>query len=101
MTSLYLPLRFSSALFLLGVLGRMVHRHSMLMVLRSMELRLLAVNLNFLLFSTALDDLVGRMFSLLMLTVAAAESAVGLAMLVVFYRVRGSMARETAQLRQG
>lgn len=101
MTTLYLPLRFSSTLFLLGVLGRMLHRHSVLMVLRSMELRLLAVNLNFLIFATALDDVVGRVFSLLMLTVAAAESAVGLAMLVVFYRVRGSMARETAQLRQG
>ena len=101
MTSLYLPLRFSAGLFLLGVLGRILHRHSILIVLRSMELRLLVVNLNFLRFAAALDDIVGRVFSLLMLTVAAAESAVGLAILVVFYRVRGSIARETAQLRQG
>jgi NADH-quinone oxidoreductase subunit K len=98
---LYTILRFSRTLFLLGVLGRVLQRRSILVVLRSIELRLLAVNLNFVVFSAHLDDVVGEVFSLLILTVAAAESAVGLAILVVFYRVRGSIGRETAHLRHG
>lgn len=79
----------------------MLHRRSILIVLRSIELRLLAVNLNFIVFSAVLDDALGQLFSLVILTVAAAESAIGLAILVVFYRVRGSMSRETAHLRHG
>lgn len=98
---MYTTLRFSRSLFLLGVLGRVLHRRSILIVLRSMELRLLAVNLNFVLFAAVLDDAMGQLFSLLILTVAAAESAMGLAILVVFYRVRGSISRETAHLRHG
>lgn len=70
-------------------------------MLRSIELRLLAVNLNFIVYSGYLDDIVGQVFALLILTVAAAESATGLAILVVYYRVRGSIAMETAHLRQG
>lgn len=62
---------------------------------------LLAVNLNFLIFSVYLDDLVGQLFALLVLTVAAAESAIGLALLVVYYRVRGTIAVEFINLLRG
>jgi NADH-quinone oxidoreductase subunit K len=92
---------YSRTLFLLGVRGRVVQRRSILVVLRAIELRLLAVNFHFVRFASALDDVVGEVFSLLILTVAAAESAIGLAILVVFYRVRGSIARETSHLRHG
>ncbi len=94
-------LAYSTILFLIGVLGRILQRRSILVVLRSIELRLLAVNLNFIVYSGYLDDIVGQVFALLILTVAAAESATGLAILVVYYRVRGSIAMETAHLRQG
>jgi NADH-quinone oxidoreductase subunit K len=92
---------YSVRLFLIGVIGRVLQRRSILVVLRSIELRLLAVNLDFIVFSSYLDDVVGQVFALLILTVAAAESAIGLAILVVYYRVRGTIARETAHLRQG
>lgn len=96
-----LILAYSTTLFLLGVTGRIRQRRSVIVVLRSIELRLLAVNLNFIRFSVYLDDIVGQIFALLVLTVAAAESAVGLAILVVYYRVRGTIARDTVSLRQG
>ena len=67
----------------------------------SIELMLLAVNLNFVLFSVYLDDLIGQVFALLILTVAAAESAIGLALLVVYYRVRGTIAVEFINLMKG
>ena len=67
----------------------------------SIELMLLAVNLNFLVFSIYLDDLVGQLFALLILTVAAAESAIGLALLVVYYRVRGTISVEFINLMKG
>jgi len=93
--------QYSSALFIVGVLGMVLQRRSILVVLRSIELMLLAVNLNFIVFSAYLDDVVGQVFALFILTVAAAESAVGLAILVVYYRVRGTIAMETAHLRHG
>ena len=67
----------------------------------SIELMLLAVNLNFLMFSVYLDDLIGQLFALLILTVAAAESAIGLALLVVYYRIRGTIAVEFINLLKG
>ena len=67
----------------------------------SIELMLLAVNLNFLVFSVYLDDLIGQIFALLILTVAAAESAIGLALLVVYYRVRGTISVEFINLMKG
>ena len=70
-------------------------------MLMCIELMLLAVNLNFLIFSTYLDDLIGQLFSLLVLTVAAAESAIGLAILVIYYRVRGTIAIEFIDLMKG
>ena len=99
--SLYSYVRLASALFLVGVLGRVLNRRSILVILRSIELRLLAVNINRVAFSAYLDDLRGQVFALFILTVAAAESAVGLAILVVFYRVRGTIGRESAALRHG
>ena len=70
-------------------------------MLMSIELMLLAINLNFLVFSSFSDDLIGQLFALLILTVAAAESAIGLALLVVYYRVRGSIAVEFISLMKG
>jgi len=81
--SLILPL------FLLGVSGMFLFKNNIIVILMSIELLLLSINLNFALFSVYLDDLVGQLFSLFVLTVAAAESAIGLAILVVFYRIRG------------
>ena len=85
-------LAVSMILFLLGIWGIFLNRKNIIIMLMSIELMLLAVNLNFLLFSVYLDDLMGQLFALLVLTVAAAESAIGLALLVVYYRVRGTMA---------
>ena len=94
-------LAVSLILFLLGVWGIFLNRKNILIMLMSIELMLLAVNLNFLVFSVYLDDLIGQIFALLILTVAAAESAIGLALLVVYYRVRGSISVEFINLMKG
>ena len=94
-------LAVSCLLFLLGMWGIFLNRKNILIMLMSIELMLLAVNLNFLVFSVSLDDLVGQIFALLILTVAAAESAIGLALLVVYYRVRGSISVEFIHLMKG
>lgn len=75
-------------LFLVGVSGMFLHRKSIIIMIMSVELMLLAVNLNWILFSVFLDDIVGQIMSFFILTVAAAESAIGLGILVVYYRVR-------------
>ena len=85
-------LAVSMILFLLGIWGIFLNRKNIIVMLMSIELMLLAVNLNFLLFSVYLDDLIGQLFALLILTVAAAESAIGLALLLVYYRVRCTIA---------
>lgn len=85
-------LSFSLILFLIGVWGIFVLRKNLIVVLISIELMLLAINFNFILFSIYLDDLIGQIFALLVLTVAAAESAIGLAILVAYYRLRGVIA---------
>ena len=89
------------ALFVLGILGIYLNRRNILVMIMSVELILLAVNLNFLLFSVYLDDLMGQVFSLIILTVAAAESAIGLALLVVYHRVRGRISVEFINLLKG
>ena len=94
-------LAVSMTLFLLGIWGIFLNRKNIIVMLMSIELMLLAVNLNFLLFSVYLDDLIGQMFALLVLTVAAAESAIGLALLVVYYRVRGTISVEFINLMRG
>lgn len=94
-------LAVSMILFLLGIWGIFLNRKNIIVMLMSIELMLLAVNLNFLLFSVYLDDLIGQLFALLILTVAAAESALGLALLVVYYRIRGTIAVEFINLLKG
>lgn len=94
-------LAVSMTLFLLGLGGIMLNRRSILIILMSIELMLLAVNLNFIVYSVFLDDLMGQIFALFVLTVAAAESAIGLAILVVYFRVRGSIGMDTITLMQG
>ena len=94
-------LAVSMMLFLLGIWGIFLNRKNIIVMLMSIELMLLAVNLNFLIFSVYLDDLIGQLFALLILTVAAAESAIGLALLVVYYRIRGTIAVEFINLMKG
>jgi len=94
-------LAVSMTLFLLGIWGIFLNRKNIIIMLMSIELMLLAVNLNFLIFSVYLDDLIGQLFALLILTVAAAESAIGLALLVVYYRIRGTIAVEFINLMKG
>ncbi|RYE25932.1 MAG: NADH-quinone oxidoreductase subunit NuoK [Sphingobacteriaceae bacterium] len=91
----------SMTLFLLGVWGIFLNRKNIIVMLMSIELLLLAVNLNLLISSVYLDDLVGEVFALLVLTVAAAESAIGLALLVIYYRVRGTISVEFINLIKG
>jgi NADH-quinone oxidoreductase subunit K len=88
-------------LFIIGLSGIFLNRKNLIIMLMSIELMLLAINFNFVVFSVYLDDLVGQMFSLLVLTVAAAESAIGLAILVIYYRVRGTIAVEYINLMKG
>jgi len=78
-------------LFFIGVLGIISNRRNILIVLMCIELILLSINLNFILFSVYLDDSYGQIFSLFILTVAAAEAAVGLAILILYYRIRGNI----------
>ena len=87
-------------LFCIGVYGVLARRNAVL-ILMSIELILLAVNLNFVAFSAQLGDLAGQVFALLILTVAAAEAAIGLAILVIFYRNRGTIAVEDVNSLKG
>jgi NADH-quinone oxidoreductase subunit K len=84
-------LLISFSLFTLGMCGIVLGRKNIIIMLMSIELMLLAVNLNFLIFSVYMDDLIGQLFALLVLTVAAAEAAIGLAILVIYFRVRGTI----------
>tara|TARA_B100001179_G_C18567034_1_gene393291 strand:+ start:198 stop:539 length:342 start_codon:yes stop_codon:yes gene_type:complete len=81
----------STFLFIIGVCGIFLNQKNIITLLMSIELILLSVNINFIAFSVVLGDLTGQIFSLLILTVAAAEAAIGLAILVIFYRNRGSI----------
>jgi len=94
-------LAVAAILFTLGMLGIFINRKNVIVILMSVELILLAVNINLVAFSSFLGDLVGQVFALLVLTVAAAEAAIGLAILVVFYRNRGSIAVEDINLMKG
>jgi NADH-quinone oxidoreductase subunit K len=94
-------LTVAAILFTLGVLGVFINRKNVIVILMSIELILLAVNLNLVAFSAFLGDLMGQVFALFVLTVAAAEASIGLAILVVFYRNRGSIAVEDVNLMKG
>ena len=78
-------------LFFIGMLGIFITRKNIIIILMCIELMLLAVNMNFILYSVYLDDLLGQVFALFILTVAAAEAAIGLAILVVYYRINGTI----------
>jgi len=84
-------LLLSAVLLILGVFGVFLTRRHLILILISIELILLSVNLNFVVFSVYLDDIVGQVFSLFVLMVAAAESSIGLAILVVYYRLFGTI----------
>ena len=94
-------LAVAAILFTLGVFGIFVNRKNVIVILMSIELMLLAVNINLVAFSAHLGDLVGQVFAMLVLTVAAAEAAIGLAIVVAFYRNRGSIAVEDVNMMKG
>ncbi len=94
-------LTVSAILFTLGVFGIFMNRKNVIIILMSVELILLAVNLNFVAFSSFLNDITGQIFALLVLTVAAAEAAIGLAILVVYFRNRGTIAVEDINMMKG
>ena len=91
----------AAVLFTLGVFGIFLNRKNVIVILMSIELMLLAVNINMVAFSTHLGDLVGQIFALFVLTVAAAEAAIGLAILVVYFRNRGSIAVTDINMMKG
>ena len=91
----------AAMLLTLGIAGIILNRKNIIIILMSGELLLLAVNLNLVAFSSYLGDLTGQVFGLLVLTVAAAESAIGLAILVVYYRNRGTIAVEDINMMKG
>ncbi|MEQ9636314.1 MAG: NADH-quinone oxidoreductase subunit NuoK [Devosia marina] len=94
-------LTVAAILFTLGVFGIFINRKNVIVILMSVELILLAVNLNLVAFSAHLNDLQGQVFALMILTVAAAEAAIGLAILVIFYRNRGTIAVEDVNMMKG
>src|SRR4249919_3357016 len=94
-------LTLAAILFTIGVLGIFLNRKNIIIILMSVELMLLAVNINFVAFSYYLGDIVGQVFTLFNLTVAAAEAAIGLAIVVVYYRNRGSIAVDDVNMMKG
>jgi NADH-quinone oxidoreductase subunit K len=94
-------LSVAAILFTIGIFGIFLNRKNVIIILMSIELILLAVNINLVAFSTHLGDLVGQVFALIVLTVEAAEAAIGLAILVVYFRNRGSIAVQDINLMKG
>jgi NADH-quinone oxidoreductase subunit K len=94
-------LTVAAILFTIGVFGIFINRKNVIVILMSVELILLAVNINFVAFSAFLNDLAGQVFAIFILTVAAAEAAIGLAILVVFFRNRGTIAVEDINMMKG
>jgi len=91
----------AAILFTLGIFGIFLNRKNVIVILMSIELMLLAVNINFVAFSTHLQDMVGQVFTMFVLTVAAAEVSIGLAILVVYNRVRGTIEVDDINLMKG
>jgi NADH-quinone oxidoreductase subunit K len=94
-------LSVAAILFTLGIFGIFLNRKNVIIIMMSIELMLLAVNINFVAFSVVLNDLVGQVFAMFVLTVAAAEAAIGLAILVVYFRNRGSIQVEDIDMMKG
>ena len=91
----------AAVLFVIGIFGLLLIRNNIIILLMSIELMLLSVNINLVAFSSFLNDLVGQIFTLFVLTVAAAEAAIGLAILVSFFRNRGTIAVEDVNVMKG
>ena len=94
-------LAVGAILFVLGVLGIFINRKNVIVILMSIELMLLAVNINMVAFSVFLNDIVGQVFALFILTVAAGEAAIGLAILVIYFRNRGTIAVDDINMMKG
>jgi NADH-quinone oxidoreductase subunit K len=94
-------LTVAAFLFTIGIFGNFLNRKNVIVILMSIELMLLAVNINFVAFSSFLGDLTGQVFTMFVLTVAAAEAAIGLAILVSFFRVRGTIDVEDVNVMKG
>jgi NADH-quinone oxidoreductase subunit K len=94
-------LTVAAALFVIGIFGLFLNRKNVIILLMSIELMLLSVNINLVAFSSFMNDLVGQVFTLFVLTVAAAEAAIGLAILVSFFRTRGTIAVEDVNVMKG
>ena len=94
-------LAVGAALFVLGVFGIFINRKNIIVILMSIELILLAVNINFVAFSAYLGDMVGQVFAMFVLTVAAGEAAIGLAILVIYFRGRGTIDVDDVNRMQG
>jgi NADH-quinone oxidoreductase subunit K len=94
-------LTVGAILFAIGIFGIFLNRKNVIIILMAIELMLLAVNINLIAFSVELGDLVGQVFAMFVLTVAAAEAAIGLAILVVYFRNRGTIAVEDINLMKG
>ncbi len=93
-------LTVAAIIFTLGVFGIFINRKNIIIIMMSIEMMLLAVNLNLVAFSSYLNDLVGQVFAMFIMTVAAAEAAIGLAIVVIFFRNRGTIAvEEVSQLK--
>ena len=101
MIGLFHYILVSAILFVLGVLGIFLNRKNIITILMSIELILLSVNLNFVAFSSALQDLTGQIFAMFVLTVAAGEAAIGLAILVIYFRNRGTIAVDDVRQMRG
>ncbi|HTV88862.1 MAG TPA: NADH-quinone oxidoreductase subunit NuoK [Stellaceae bacterium] len=94
-------LTVSAVLLTLGIFGIFLNRKNVIIILMSIELMLLAVNINLVAFSVSLNDLAGQVFAMFVLTVAAAEAAIGLAILVIYFRNRGSIQVEDIHMMRG
>ena len=94
-------LTVAAVLFVIGIFGLFLNRKNIIILLMSIELMLLSININLVAFSSFMNDLVGQVFTLFVLTVAAAEAAIGLAILVSFFRNRGTIAVEDVNVMKG
>ena len=101
MVSLEHYLLMSATLFIIGIFSIFVNRKNIIIILMSIEIILMAVNINLVAFSSFMNDLVGQVFTLFVLTVAAAEAAIGLAILVCFYRSKGSILVDDVNMMKG
>ena len=101
MIGLHHYIAVSAILFVLGVLGIFINRKNLIVILRSIELILLSVNINFVAFSAFLGDLVGQVFAMFVLTVAAGEAAIGLAILVIYFRGRATISVDDVNRMRG